>query len=159
MTQELAQEIGIVPDEQSEWKQVLFDLERKHGELTPQMVLWEASRDGSPLHSMFTWDDTIAANMYREQQARGLIRSLKVKMVNYRDETEAPLRAMVNLVRVDDDGVERTRYLHVERVLKDDQLRAQMMERARKELASFRNKYAVLTELSRVFSAIDALAV
>lgn len=109
------------------------------------------------MHGMFIWDDTIAANAYREQQARSLIRRVRVVMVNYRDETESPVSVFINVKKQDDDGVVRPRYVHVNKVLRDEDLRQQMLENARRELATFRNKYAVLSELARVFDAIDEI--
>lgn len=149
------QEVGLYPEEYAEWEKSIVELAQKHGELTPQLVLWEASRESSPLHALFTWDDTEAANAYREQQARGLIRKVKVKLINYQEETETPLRAFVNVKTQDADDVTRSRYIHVEKVLRDDDLRQQMLENAKRELAAFKNKYAILAELSRVFTAID----
>jgi hypothetical protein len=147
--------VMIEADEYAAWETALLDLERTHGELTPQLVLWAASAEASPLHAMFTWDDTVAANAYREQQARGLIRRVQVKMINLVEETETKIRVFHNVTRTDEEGIARRRYINVETVLKDDALRAQMLDNAKRELAAFRSKYAVLSELSRVFAVID----
>ena len=64
--------------------------ERKGGILTPAAVV-EAARDPkSVLHSHFTWDDTEAAKMHREAQARALIRSVKVEIKTVSFPVSAP---------------------------------------------------------------------
>jgi hypothetical protein len=53
----------------------------KNGKLTPFDVI-EAARDKtSPLHEYFEWNDTEAARLYRIEQARGLIRTVKIEVV------------------------------------------------------------------------------
>tara|TARA_R110000787_G_scaffold61155_2_gene138614 strand:+ start:111 stop:593 length:483 start_codon:yes stop_codon:yes gene_type:complete len=59
--------------------QALQALNELHGHLTPDLVLAAATKKTSPLHSMFLWDDTAAANEHRKWQARKLIRSVKIE--------------------------------------------------------------------------------
>lgn len=51
------------------------------GRLTPDDVLNEAKKAGSPLHDAFEWDNTKAGHMYRITQARTLIRSVRIDVV------------------------------------------------------------------------------
>lgn len=60
---------------------------RAHGQLTPRIVLDEASEPGNPLHSRFEWDDAVASHKYRLSQAHELIRSVRVV---YRDAAGKP---------------------------------------------------------------------
>lgn len=57
----------------------------RRGELTPRLVVDESRDENHPLHSRFEWDDEIAGEKWREQQAQELIR--KVRIV-YREATE-----------------------------------------------------------------------
>lgn len=50
----------------------------EHGKLTPQLVLDEARAPGHPLHDRFEWDDTVAAEAWRHEQAHRLIRLARV---------------------------------------------------------------------------------
>ena len=50
------------------------------GKITPRMVVDAARAEDSPLHSYFEWDDEIAAEKYREMQARTLLRSVDLKV-------------------------------------------------------------------------------
>ena len=61
----------------NEQKAVLDGL-AKRGQLTPDAVVEEAALPDSPLHSMFTWDDSLAAKRWRLEEARGIITSVTV---------------------------------------------------------------------------------
>jgi len=56
-------------------------LEDRRGRLTAPAVLEEAADPSSPLHLWFDWDDTMAAAKWRLEQARELIRSVKMLIV------------------------------------------------------------------------------
>lgn len=49
-----------------------------HGLLTPALVVDAARPAEHPLHGHFQWDDGIAAEAWRREQARKLIRSVRV---------------------------------------------------------------------------------
>jgi hypothetical protein len=46
------------------------------GGITPQAVVDSARPDDAPLHPAFEWDDYSAAEAYRRQQAKGIIRAI-----------------------------------------------------------------------------------
>jgi len=50
------------------------------GVLTPEAVLKDAKKKGSPLHSLFEWDDTVAAHKWRTREARKLITSVHMEI-------------------------------------------------------------------------------
>ena len=57
----------------------LARLTEKHdGVLLPEHVVKDARRKTSPLHDLFEWNDTAAAQKYRLQQARRVITSVRV---------------------------------------------------------------------------------
>jgi hypothetical protein len=62
------------------------------GELTPDLVLEAARDETSPLHSHFEWDDSEAAEKWRQEQARRLIRSVRIV---YREATDAERKRTV----------------------------------------------------------------
>jgi len=64
---------------------ILQELYEQRGKLTASIVLEEARDPGHPLHSRFEWNDSVAAEKYRLEQARELIR--KVKII-YKEATE-----------------------------------------------------------------------
>ena len=65
--------------ENSPVDQALQVLNELHGHLTTDLVLDAATKETSPLHHLFEWDDTAAANEHRKWQARKLIRSVKIE--------------------------------------------------------------------------------
>jgi len=56
--------------------QLLAD--KNGGLLTPDAVVADAAKKNSPLHAQFEWDDDKAAASYRIDQARALIRSIRI---------------------------------------------------------------------------------
>lgn len=117
------------------------------GLLKPETVLEAARPPTSPLHSRFDWDDTEAAEKYRLWQARQLIRTC----VEYIPGVAAPMEIFVSL---SGDRYDGRGYRITTEVVRDEDLRAQMLEDALAELDVFRIKYRRLRELAAVFSAI-----
>ena len=50
------------------------------GDLTAPRVVEEARAESSPLHAHFDWDDTTAAHKHRLEQARTLIRRVRLEV-------------------------------------------------------------------------------
>ncbi len=124
---------------------VLKALERKHGVLTPEQVLREATKKSSPLHKWFEWDDTEAARLYRMTQARELIRAVTVIVT---EGDEYTIRAFVHLG-------DPTVYESTVHVLSDPEKRALLLERMRDDFEVFRKRYEHIRELAAVFAAFD----
>ena len=57
---------------------------RGNGRLTPLAVVLDAEDPASPLHDHFEWSDEKAAAKYRLEQARSLIRSVRVEETVHR---------------------------------------------------------------------------
>ena len=104
----------------------------------------------APLHPVFEWDDAVAAEAHRVEQARSLIRSV-VACSTSRPDAE-PVRAFVS-VSPDNDG---PRYTTMHYAMADPDLRAQILAQALSELRAFERKYAALLDLSKVMAAFDA---
>ncbi len=60
------------------------------GRLTPERVLTDAKRPDSPLHKHFQWDNEKAAEQHRLDQARTLIRTVKINLVINEVRIKAP---------------------------------------------------------------------
>ena len=123
------------------------------GRLIVEEVVDDARDPEAPQHGAFEWDDAIAAEAYRVEQGRHLIRSITVT-VETRGEP-VTTRAFVCVQQCDDD--EHT-YSSIEAVLQDASLRAQALRRAMRELRAWQQKYREYEELSGVFTAIDSIA-
>lgn len=59
-------------------RDALAKLEEDGGTLTPQAVVEAAKNPSHALHEYFEWDDSSAAHAWRVEQARVLIRSVKL---------------------------------------------------------------------------------
>lgn len=68
--------------------------EENDGNLTPDAVLEDARSKKSPLHDQFEWNDGEAAHKYRLEQARTLIRSVRVEVT-----TESKTVSVVRYLR------------------------------------------------------------
>jgi len=120
----------------------------QNGRLAP-LDLVEASRDpAAPLHPAFEWDNAVAAESWRVEQAKYLIRSIDVVMVS--EQEQKSVRAFVSVKRDEDRS-----YTSVSHAMSDADLRKQVLDNALRELEAWRNRYAELVELANVFAAID----
>lgn len=116
-------------------------------EVTPENVLEYASDESSELHKCFEWNDSIAANKYRLQQARSVIQYLVVT-----DEKKEREPVRVFQITSQPNVYQTTRFF----LEQPDEYEA-LLKRAKEELAAFKKRYRSLTELEAVFEAIDLL--
>ena len=116
---------------------------------TPENVLELAKDDTTELHKCFEWDNDIAAEKYRLCQAREIIRSFVIVPVEESEHHE-PIRAFQ--ITTQTSVYQPTRLF-----LQDKDEYAELLARAKAELAAFRKRYATLCELESVFEEIDRL--
>lgn len=122
------------------------------GMLEPQAVV-EASRPPSaPLHEYFVWDDAVAAERYRKDQAGHLITCITVEVARGAGQEPATPRAFVSVVQGDS-----RHYTSMHVAMGNPDLRKQVVQTAMRELRAFRERYKAYVELSKVFEAIDRL--
>ena len=122
-----------------------------HGGILQAETVVSVARDpASPLHSQFTWDDGEAAIEWRLHQARVLISRVVVKY----DAATGPVEHQVFVSVSTDRKAEGGGYRILADALSDDELRAQLLADARRDMAAFRQKYARLTELADVLDAM-----
>lgn len=117
----------------------LIELAELNDGLTPDIVVDDASRPDSPLHRHFCWDDTKAAHEFRLEQARRLIRRFDI-VIERSSGDPVQVRSFQFIPSVD-------KYMPVERVMRDRQMRDELIARAAAELRSFRLKYQKLLDV------------
>lgn len=115
------------------------ELEQLGEDITASGVVALARKKSSEMHDYFEWDDSIAGEKYREDQARKLIALLKVTYVKGKKET-APVRAYVNVKR--NEG-----YSQIEKVVQNVDAYQMLLDRAYSELLVIKNKYTELEEI------------
>ena len=92
----------------------------------------EAARDESTeLHKCFEWRDDVAAEKYREEQARFVLRMIVVRMDDHTDPQAEPIRVRAfESVNIDDGGNDDGMvYVPIQQVLETPDLRAQVFAR------------------------------
>lgn len=114
------------------------------GNLTAKALLDVSRPEDAPLHSEFEWNDTVAAERYREDQARNIIRHLVVRLDAKPD---TPVRGFFRIEQAE------PRYTNVNAILTQRDLRAELIQQALEEMAAFQRKYGTLTELAMIFEA------
>ena len=66
--------------------ETLADIEDRHGVIDPHTVVDESRPEDAPLHPVFEWRDEIAAEKWRLEQARRVVRSVEI-VVDHRSES------------------------------------------------------------------------
>jgi hypothetical protein len=145
----------------------LESIRAKQQALTPELVLADARAARSPLHQFFEWDDSIAAERYRLDQAGHLIRAVVVTFQQNDPEPERqvqltgvpaqphpparPVRAFLAIKSEDGEPG----YVGTAEAMADPSMRQQVIAKAHAELDSVSRRYRELRELSEVFVALD----
>ena len=114
---------------------------------TPQEIVDKARSEKTELHKCFEWDDSIAAEKYRIEQARDVVHHLIVKEQKVNPD-RPPIRFFVKPEK--SDGYKPVTYV----VRKEDEY-ADLLERAWRELRAFKAKYSCLQELKEILDLID----
>lgn len=124
--------------------------QQNEGRITPALVVEDARPEDAPLHPCFEWSDPQAAQLYREEQARLLIRSVRVVV---RDESKSePVAVRAFLHVADPQG---PTYMDSAQVMRDELLRTQVLQRAWAELNAWRDRYKEMQELAGIFEVIE----
>ena len=124
----------------------------QNGDLTSARFLEVSRPEDAPTHNLFEWNDSVAAERYRLQQATVAINSVEVQIVNEATATVTPQAAFVNVVRK--ATAQPGSFAPIEIALSDENMRSTLLLNALNELKSFRRKYNQLSELSDVFLEI-----
>jgi hypothetical protein len=126
----------------------------RRGRLTAAVVVEEAAPADSPLHDEFTWDDAEAGHQYRLVQARALIRSVRIRVIDADPKSET-IRAFVHVPSAgrestgdSDDGAPPVDagYLPVEDVGQSDRLRTIALSQMEREWRLFRRRWQQYAE-------------
>ena len=115
--------------------------------VTPEMVVEYARDPETELHKCFEWDDTKAAEAWRKQQARLVCGSLVV--VEEKEEKE-----QISFRILQHDPLEQA-YKPVTLIVRNEDEYKRLVNRAKAELASFRERYKNILELQSVIEEIE----
>lgn len=117
----------------------------------PRELVDVARDETHPLHGSFEWNDSVAGEAYRIEQARRMIRRVVII-----DNTDAPAPEFVHVTRVDRRGNPADGYVPTRVALSCDD-RSGVLADAHSQLRGIKRRFASLTELADVWQAIDDL--
>lgn len=120
---------------------------KSDGELHPAAVVSAARDESHTLHPFFTWDDAVAAEKYREDQARTLIRCIRIEPSD--PEIEAP-RAFHS---VNSSGRAYRSLAQIESSLS---LQERLLQQADDELAAFQRRHARIVDICDIVTEARA---
>lgn len=129
-------------------------IEQRDGVITPQAVVDDARPIGSVLHNLFEWNDAKAAEQYRLSQASTFIRCIVVKP-DPDEKLKSPIRMFMNRNPINEGQKKTGAYINFRSALENPESREVVLNNARYELRTFRKKYSGLSELAKIFAAID----
>jgi hypothetical protein len=129
-------------------REALTAIYTDRGQLTPPIVVEEASNPQHPLHSRFEWDDAIAGPKYRERQAADMIRSVRVRFTSPNSQEEIDVRAFVSRREAGDMHAVAAEYAPVEEIMLDDVARTILLRNMEREWQAFRRRYQHLKEFA-----------
>lgn len=116
------------------------------GSASPRAILEKARDESTELYKCFTWDDGVAAEKWRTQEARLVVRQLVIKEVEVpKDRPEVRL-----LYKTDNESGYKPTHIIVKQ---EDEYKA-LLKRAYAELRAFKAKYSMLEELQELFDLI-----
>ncbi|MFG1794247.1 hypothetical protein [Nocardia sp. NPDC049149] len=133
---------------QQQLHQQLLEIRGSRGRLLPEDVVDAARDEASPLHGRFEWRDDIAAEAYRRDQARELIRSVRLVYAESVDGEERRVRAWSALTDAPERG-----YRPTEELLQDSFASKLLLRQAERELKAFKVKYGHLREFADLMAA------
>lgn len=135
---------GIMPVNAEVAGKELSRISAKYGKMEAKNIVDESRDVNAPLHSCFEWRDDVAAEKFREDQARHIVRLLVV--TEDKVEQAEPVRAFVHV---------QGSYQPTKKVIQIKDAREEMLQNAINEMRWFSHKYAVLSELRPVLEEID----
>ena len=129
-------------------------IEARDGQVTSKSLLDAGRPEESVLHSLFEWDDSKAAELYRLRQATEVITHIHIVID---EKPNTPYRAYVN-IQESSGQTERGRFINVRSAMENEETRRIVLNMAISEAKRFSQKYANYKELSEVFEAIERVA-
>ena len=134
-------------------------IEKQGGSVTKEQIVSEAMKPDTVFHKAAAkaglFDPVKAQRFALMTWATGVLQSYRVYVTTEERQDPVRVRGIVSLIG--DRGKGNEGYRPLLAVMNDKTKRAELLETAKRELASFRKKYAILEELAPVFAALDAV--
>lgn len=130
-------------------------IEEEYGAIHPKLLVEKSRSRRAPTHNCFTWDDTEAAEKFREGQARTLLKNITVKIISTTEE-EKPETAFYSVKQVpgyvrEDKGKV---YISIAKAKEDTDYMIEILMDALKDMISFQKRYAEIEELTEILESM-----
>lgn len=121
------------------YKEVLDAIRKRDGVIRPQTLVRDAESKRHPMHGEFEWDNSKGGHYWRVHQARNIINSIVV------DVMDVGMQAYEVVIPVQNG--ERKGYYPIQEIMSDDDLRGQVVKRAVSFIKHWQAKYNSYKEL------------
>lgn len=137
----------------------LARIQKQHGCVAPATVVNESRPKVAPLHNEFTWDNSVAAEKWRENEARSIIRSVRIVTPEIPHAEQPVIRAFLNVQATDEEsGFQGQAYLSYGKVVSNEDYKKQVLNTAMNELRTWQRRYSDYKDaFGGVFEAIEEL--
>jgi hypothetical protein len=137
---------------------VLEGIRERDGKIDPGVVVSESRLEAAPLHDVFEWRNKVAAELYRRDQARQVIRSVEIVMEesDEDDPDEEPVpRTQIAFVSIGSPVKGGSAYISTVEALSDSVMRERVLRDAIIGLKSWQARYGHLEELAEIVAVIE----
>jgi len=111
----------------------------KQQEIKPRMLWRDYARNPkNPLHKHFTWNDAMAAQKCRDDEARNILRAISI------EDTELDIAPARMFLSIADKG---RSYRRLDEILDSARLQQLMLEQAERDLRVFEDRYRELKDI------------
>jgi len=133
---------------------VFHEIQQKYGRIENRLVVKEARKKSSPLHSEFEWDINKAAMAHWEDRAKYIRTHIAAVYVS----EEGEERTVSAFVCIHEDNEESSSSYDIVTAMSDEEKRLKLFKQAVSELNTWKNRYQEFEEFSLVFRAIEKVA-
>lgn len=140
-------------------RELMIVSERSGGSLAAADVVDAAAKkkEFPSLHRQFEWDDVRAARLYRETQAREILRHITIEVERGDEVHEVRAFHCVEL-ETEEGEEEHRRYVPLSRISKDSEMIDQVIETAKRDLGVWQSRYdrfrTTIPKFSQKFSPV-----
>ena len=134
----------------SEVGAVLNSIQKKDGGISPEALVKVSKPKRSKTHGMFEWDDTIAGERYRLEQARLAIRSIAV-VVHVPENGDKQIRAFSS-IKQEEGG---RAYVNTVDAMQERETTDALLQDCLNSLLRFRKRWADLAAVAEALKPLD----
>ena len=131
----------------------ITQLADKLGYVTPKIVVEDAKSPKSPLHDYFEWNDKIASEKWRLDQAGYLIRHISITI---EDHAKPEIRHFYSITPSEEMKTKDPKvYVTMDVIMSDDEKRKEVILYALRELRGWTERYRQYSELTELIHDIE----